>query len=316
MEDQAIEAVDPLKRAASLIANSPDESEDLEEEDKDEATEATDEEDNPDAEPSDEEEEGATESPKREVLFAGQKFELPADLPDEVAQKVEEVGRNLQGDYTRKTQELVSREKEAAAFFQRELDAGRQHVQQAIQQAHALIQATGGFMDPSQLAALAETDPQAWIQANARQQQLQTYLGQLQQRQQALEQQAQQAEAQRIEAAKREAWQRLDAEGVTREGLAKLWNDAKTAFPFLDDQKLSAVLDAESWLVLRDAVAFRQLKAQKPQVAKKAAEAPKVPETKRPMSKDDRARLDARKAVQRRGGANLRALAAFIETNT
>lgn len=310
MTDQANEAIDPMDTAAALIANSLDESDPPEEdEEQPEATEETGEE----SEDAETEEEGATEAPK-EVVFAGQKFDLPANTPPEVVEKVAEIGKQLQGDYTRKTQELASREKQAAEIVQNELNQGRQHINQALQQAQAVIQAVGGFMDPAQLAQLAETDPAAWIQANARQQQLSAYLGQVQQQAQALEQQAKHAEAQRIEAAKHEAWQRLNAEGIDRKGLEKLWVDAKQTFN-LTDERLSQVLDADSWLVLRDAIAYRQLKAQTPAVTKKVAEAPQLPKAKQPMPQEVRQKLDARKAVTRKGGASMRDLAAFIATN-
>lgn len=312
MTDQAKEAIDPMDTAAALIANSVDESDPPEEEE--EQVEATEEagEESEDAPP---EEESATEAPK-EVVFAGQKFDLPANTPPEVVEKVAEIGKQLQGDYTRKTQELASRERQAAEIVQNELTQGRQQINQALLQAQAVIQAVGGVMDPAQLAQLAETDPTAWVQANARQQQLSAYLAQVQQHAQALEQQAQQVEMQRTEAAKQEAWQRLNAEGIDRNGLEKLWTDAKQTFPFITDERLSQVLDAESWLVLRDAIAYRQLKAQTKEVTKKVAEAPKLPQAKQPMPQEVRQKLDARKAVTRKGGASMRDLAAFIATNS
>lgn len=309
MEDQAQGAVDPLETAAALIANS-NESDPIEEDDEeqDDAPQDETEGDESDAD------EGATETPKRELLFAGQKFELPEGVPDEVASKVEEIGKNLQGDYTRKTQELVSREKQAAEIVQRELDQGRQQVNQAINQAHAVIQAFGGLMDPAQLAQLAAEDPTAYVQHQARQQQLSAYLGQLNQQAQLLEQQAQQVKAQQVEVAKQEAWQRLTQEGFTRDTLQKTWNDAKEVYG-LSDERLSQVLDADSWLVMRDAIAYRQLKAKAPTVTKAASEAPKLPQAKQPMPKEVREKLDARKAVTRRGGASMRDLAAFIASN-
>lgn len=310
MTDQANEAIDPMDAAAALIANSLDESDPPED---DEEQDAAPEDAGEESEDAETEEEGATEAPK-EVVFAGQKFDLPANTPPEVVEKVAEIGKQLQGDYTRKTQELASREKQAAEIVQNELNQGRQHINQALQQAQAVIQAVGGFMDPAQLAQLAETDPAAWIQANARQQQLSAYLGQVQQQAQALEQQAKQAEAQRMEAAKQEAWQRLNAEGIDRKGLEKLWADARQTYD-LTDERLSAAVDADSWLVLRDAIAYRQLKAQTPAVTKKVAEAPQLPKAKQPMPQEVRQKLDARKAVTRKGGASMRDLAAFIATN-
>lgn len=310
MTDQAIEAIDPMDKAAALIANSLEESDPPEE---DEEQEQAPEEIAKESEDAEAEEASATEAPK-EVVFAGQKFDLPANTPPEVVEKVAEVGKQLQGDYTRKTQELVSREKQAAEVVQQELDAGRQQINQALQQAQAVIQAVGGFMDPAHLAQLAETDPAAWVQANARQQQLGAYLAQVQRHAQELEQQAQHANAQRQEAAKQEAWQRLNAEGIDRKGLEKLWGDAKASYG-LTDERLAQAIDAETWIVLRDAIAYRQLKAQTPAVTKKVAEAPQLPKAKQPMPQEVRQKLDARKAVTRKGGASMRDLAAFIATN-
>lgn len=311
MDDQANEAIDPMDKAAALIANSLNEESDLpEEEEQDELPDETGEE----SEDAEAKEASATEAPK-EVVFAGQKFDLPANTPPEVVEKVAEIGKQLQGDYTRKTQELASREKQAAEIVHGELEQGRQRINQALQQAHAVVQAVGGFMDPAQLAQLAETDPAAWIQANARQQQLSAYLGQVQQKAQELDQQAKQIEAQRTEAAKQEAWQRLNAEGIDRGGLEKIWNDAKATFPFITDERLNQVMDAESWLILRDAIELRQLKAQAPALTKKVSEAPKLPQAKQPMPQEVRQKLDARKAVTRKGGASMRDLAAFIATN-
>ena len=114
MDDQANEAIDPMDQAASLIANSLDESEPPEDDEEQDAAPEDAREESEDAEP---EEEGATEAPK-EVTFAGQKFDLPANTPPEVVEKVAEIGKQLQGDYTRKTQELASREKQAAEIVQ------------------------------------------------------------------------------------------------------------------------------------------------------------------------------------------------------
>lgn len=311
MLDQANEAIDPMKQAMNLIANSDEESDPPEDDEEQiDPPEDDGEEVDPDAD-----EEGATEPPKREVLFAGQKFAIPEDTPPEVAAQIEETGKAMQADYTRKTQELVSRERQAAEIVQNELNQGRQQLSQAVQQVQAVLQTVGGLMSPAELAQLAATDPQGWIQANARQQQITSMLGQLQQQAQLVDQQTKQADAHRQEVAKQEAWQRLNAEGIDNAGLQKLWVSAKQHYG-LSDERLAQVLDAESWLVLRDAIAMRELKAQKPAITKKVNEAPRLPEGKKPMSKDDRARLDARKAVQRKGGAGMRDLAAFITTNT
>lgn len=306
MTDQANEAIDPMDAAAALIANSLDESDPPEDDEEQDAAPEDAGEESPDAEP---EKEGATEAPK-EVTFAGQKFDLPANTPPEVVEKVAEIGKQLQGDYTRKTQELASREKQAAEIVQNELNQGRQHVQAAISQIESAIQNIGGFLDPVQMEYLKAEDPKEWgIRLR-----LQNGFIQATQQLKQIEDQDKQLKEQREEAAKQEAWQRLNAEGIDRKGLEKLWADAKQTFS-LTDERLSQVLDADSWLVLRDAIAYRQLKAQTPAVTKKVAEAPQLPKAKQPMPQEVRQKLDARKAVTRKGGASMRDLAAFIATN-
>ena len=82
MTDQATEAIDPMDAAAALIANSLDESEPPED---DEEQDAAPEDAGEESEDAETEEEGATEAPK-EVTFAGQKFDLPANTPPEVVE--------------------------------------------------------------------------------------------------------------------------------------------------------------------------------------------------------------------------------------
>lgn len=316
MPDQATEAVDPFEQAMGLIANEEDSSDTDEEEQAQSASAAEEEEatDDTDA-PEDEASEGK-QSEKIRVEFAGQSFDVPDGTPPELVEAVKDVGRNLQADYTRKTQELSARERQAAEIVSQEMEAGRQQLQRAVEQTYAVIQAVGGLMDPVQLAQLAETDPAEWIKANARQQHLGTLISGLNQQADVVVQQAKQAEDRRIEAAKQEAWQRLQAEGINRDSLQTIWKDALETFPFLTNEKLNNVLDADSWLVLRDAIAYRKLQASKPAIQKKVADAPKLPEGKKPMTKEDRARLDSRKAVMRKSGASMRDLAAFIANNS
>jgi hypothetical protein len=191
------------------------------------------------------------------------------------------------------------------------LEAGKQRAEQAVSQVHAIVQTLGGILDPVQMEQLRHNNPDEW----AVRYRMQSSITQAQQHASELSQQAQQAQAQAKEVAKREAWQRLSEEGIDRPTLEKLWGDAKGAYSFLSDERLGQVLDAESWLVLRDAIAYRNLKAQTPAISKRVAEAPKVPQAKTPMSQEVRERLDARKAVSKRGGASMRDLARFIATN-
>lgn len=311
MAEQADTALDPFEKAIDLIANS---SESDEEGQVDGASDQDEEEPTDDDPAPGEKASGEKASEATVVEFAGQKFAIPDGTPPDLVESVKEVGKSLQADYTRKTQELVSREQQAAELVSREYEQGKQQVEQAIQQAYAVMTAFGGVMSPQELAQLAQTDQSEWVKQSARQQQLQHYLNDLHQRHQAITEQHTKHQEQQKEAAKQQAWQRLNSEGIDRDALAKLWSDAKNSYEFLSDERLSNVLDAESWLVLRDAIAYRQLKASKPGVTAKVTAAPRLPEGKKPMSKEDRAFLDSRKSVMRRGGARIGDLAAFIDS--
>ena len=127
MSDQATDAVDPMEKAMSLIANSEEESDELEDDEQLQATED-------EGEESEDGEDTATEeTPAVVIEFAGNKFEVPEGTPPELVGKVQEIGKNLQADYTRKTQELVSRETQAAEIVKNDLEQGRRVVATAIE---------------------------------------------------------------------------------------------------------------------------------------------------------------------------------------
>lgn len=319
MTDQANEAIDPMDAAAALIANSLEESDPPED---DEEQDAAPEDAGEESEDAETEEEGATEAPK-EVVFAGQKFDLPANTPPEVVEKVAEIGKQLQGDYTRKTQELASREKQAAEIVQNELNQGRQRVGTALEQANLVAQAlfaTGRIMSRAQIAELAQVNPS---EAFVRQAELNQFEDVYRQLTQQAEQQKQEREDEKARDENARRARLAEGTDKTREYVKTLpdWSpkvDAELSAYTADwGQAAREEIAANPvfYTAVMKAMKYDGLTAQKPAISKKVAEAPQLPKAKQPMPQEVRQKLDARKAVTRKGGASMRDLAAFIATN-
>jgi hypothetical protein len=96
--------------------------------------------------------------------------------------------------------------------------------------------------------------------------QIDQYVGQINQRQQ-------QETSQQIEQVKQAAWETLSKESITREGLAKVYQDSMQKYG-VNQNTLSNLYDPGLVLMMRDALAFRDLKNKVPEVTKKAKNAP------------------------------------------
>lgn len=161
---------------------------------------------------------------------------------------------------------------------------------------------------PADMMGLAQSDPQAYAQAMARQQVLQSIQGQIQaeQQQSALQRQhlTEQQTMQRVEAAKSE----LARSGITTAQVQKTYEQAIKSYGYTAEE-LGSNLDHKLVLVLKDAAAFRALKDKEPQVAKKLREAPKLPPSKLQSAR----RVDTKRQQRFASGrASVDDLAAFF----
>ena len=321
MDGHADNAPDSLSDLASFLVDTPDEEstdEDLELDDSDESTAEgdTDGEETDGQEESDEEseDEDAEDTPATDrKLKVTVKGEDGTEQEIEVDESELVKGYQRQADYTRKTQELAQREHQAVEILKAKHDEFAQEYLTKAEASRAAIVQLAGLRSPEEMAQLAQTDPAAWVAENQRQQSIYSVLSQLDQQiateRQAIEQrQQQQIQQARAEMFQR-SWAELQKDGIDRDRLAKAYQDVSKTYGFTQEE-LGQVLDHRQVRVMLDALAYRQLKEQKPAVQKKVSEAPKLPSKANPTPQK---RKDVQLEKRFQGGrAKLNDLAAYL----
>ena len=247
--------------------------------DADTETEANDELDDEEADDSQEEE--AEEEPAAAAKIT---FKVKAD--DGTEETVEATPEELassymrQKDYTKKTQALAAREDEAVKTLAKKHEEIREQYLSQAELTRTAIVNMAGLKSEQEMAQLANTDPAAWVAENQRQNSINSYLNQLGNQING-EKQAAQARAQQEMQAQQakmfeQTWQELSKEGIDKPKLQKIYGEVTKSYGFTDAE-LGGVLDHRMVKVMKDAVAFRELQAQKATVTKKVAEAPRMP---------------------------------------
>jgi hypothetical protein len=314
---QADEGPVSIDDVAQFLVDNPEADVEEGEQDPEESQE-----DNPEGEqeeaPADEEsEEEDSEKPKEQT--SGLKFKVPVKGEDgqsteiEVDEKELIAGYQRHSDYTRKTQELANREREVTQQVAQKLDEGRNHYLQQAQLARAAVLQLAGLRSPEEMAQLAQTDPSAWVVESQRANAVHAVLSQLEQ---GMGHEQQLAQHKQQEAYTREvsrAWGVLGQEGIDKPALQKIYDGAVQKYGKygLTMEKVAALIDPAAALIIRDALAYQGLKEKKAEVTKKAAQAPKLPQTRQSVPKNEQRaqQLDKRFAS---GKAKLSDLAAYI----
>lgn len=271
---------------------------------------ATDEQEPADDEPQGDDEEEPAPIEKITVKVKGEngEDETLELTPDDIA-----ASYLRQRDYTRKTQELAKRENEAVEFLTKKHEEIRsQYLSQAELTRAAIVQ-MAGIKSEDEMAALATTDPSAWVAESQRQRQIGNYLNQLSQQIEGEKQQAKAQEEQRLQQQRQkqfaETWDALSKDGIDKPKLAKIYGDATDKYGF-SGEELATIYDHRIVRVLKDAAAYQALKAQKPTVMQKAQNAPRMPSRQAAPAQE---RID--KALDNKfksGRAKLNDLAAYL----
>jgi hypothetical protein len=233
----------------------------------------------------DEASEDESEAPLK-VAFDGKTWELPPGTPPEIAAGVKKMADELKADYTRKTQSVAemtrhAEERSKAVQQQAELVAVTstkvvelREVQRQIEQIEAI-----------DFNALADQDPQQAIRLQAAHTRL---LQQREAKQREFFETQQQAQAltahQRQRALEQAAAELKKAVPDFTPKMAQAIRENTRAYGFTDAE-LESVTDHRLVLALKDAMAWRQLQAQKPQAMKKVAEAPRSIKPQAPAPK-------------------------------
>ncbi len=224
------------------------------------------------------EEEASEAAAEWEIEFGGKTYKAPKGTPEELARQVQEFGKSLHADYTKKTQE--------AAEIRKQIDAERQAAQELTRliHEHADLVADWRFTQreidkimQQDLASLSESDPMAALKQQA-------MLVQLQQAQQRIGAQLQGSIAEmtaRQQASVKEALERATAELAKDKDLkwSKETAAALTAYGKslgFSDTELAQVSDPRVVRLLHKAQQYDALVASKPAVTKRVSEAPKV----------------------------------------
>jgi hypothetical protein len=282
----------------------------------DTVTEATDGQDEAEADESQDEEAEAEKdtepAPERKV-----KVTIKTDSGEDVTEEVTETelvkGYQRQADYTRKTSALAERETQAVEFLKTKHDEVRSHYLQQAEVTRAAVVQMAGIKTEAEMAQLANTDPAQWVAESQRQQAITKYLSQLDQQISAEKQAAEQEAAQRKQQATQQqyerAWSELQKDGIDKPALAKIYEGANKLYGFTADE-LGNVYDPRMVRVLKDAAAYRELKAQKPAVTAKVNAAPKLPTRQASPAKERQTQALENKF--RAGKAKLNDLAALL----
>jgi hypothetical protein len=184
---------------------------------------------------------------------------------------------------------------------------------QQVETARLAVAQMAGIKTEAQLAELAQQDPAAWVAEVQRQKQIGAFLQGLDQQlageRQRMEQEAQQRQQMTIKQQFERTWQELSKEKIDKPALAKIYEGVNKTYGFTPEE-LANVYDHRLVKLFRDATAYQQLKAAKPEVTKKVTDAPKLPAKQAPA-----AEVRQRKALDgkfRSGRASLNDLAAYL----
>lgn len=266
-----------------------------------------------DAASDDESDEEESERPKEKP--SGLKFKVPvkgedgADTAIEVDEKELIAGYQRHADYTRKTQELANKEREVTQQVATKLEEGRTHYLQQAQLARAAVLQLAGLKSPQELAQLAHSDPSQWVLEQQRAQAVHGVLAQLEQGMSYEQQQATQKQQEEHSKEVSRAWGVLGQHGIDKPKLTQIYEKASAKYS-LPKEMLNSLTNPQVVLVLRDALAFQELKDKRASVVKKATDAPKLPQRQSvPKNEQQDKRLNQRFSS---GKAKLSDLAAYI----
>lgn len=322
-DGQVLETPDTIDSIADFLADHPaadasgpakkqgkqQTSEDPEEDQSEELEENED-------DPADDEEDTPSEEPEKQTSL---KFKVPvkgedgADTSIEVDEKELIAGYQRHSDYTRKTQELANREREVTQQVATRLQEGQNHYMQQAQLAHAAVRQLAGLKSSEEMAVLAQTDPAQWVQEQQRERAISGVLNQLEAGLQEEQAQIQAMQKQNQKKAFEHAWSVLNEAKIDKPALQKIYTTVSDKYG-ITPQQLSNLYDPKFVMVMRDAAAYQELKAQKATVTKKAQEAPKLPTARQTPARDEQRaqQLDKRFSS---GRAKLSDLAEFLHTN-
>lgn len=255
------------------------------------------------------------ESEEKPDPTSGRKFKVTvkgedgADLETEVDEKELVAGYQRHADYSRKTAELARREEQATEIVRAKVTEAQTHFVQKAQMAEALVARLAGLRSPEEMLELSRQDPAAYVAEQARQQQVHSMIAGLQNQWQQEQFRAQQQQQEAMQQQFSKCWGVLGQKGIDKPKLQHIFETVSKDYG-IPMQSFATLADPAAVLLMRDAVAYRELQKKKSEVTQKAAAAPRLPQ-KSPVPRADT--QDKKRVERLRSGRSSRDdLAAFI----
>jgi hypothetical protein len=205
------------------------------------------------------------------------KGEDGADLEQEVDEKELVAGYQRHADYTRKAQALAHREEQAVEVVRAKVTEAQNHFVQKAQMAEALVARLAGLRSPEEMYQLSIQDPATYVAEQARQQQVQSMIAGLQNQWQQTQVQAQQAQQAALHQNFAKCWGVLNEKGIDKPKLQHIFESVSRDYGIPTD-RFANLADPAVVMVMKDAVAYRELQKKTAEVKKKATAAPRLPQ--------------------------------------
>lgn len=294
-------------------ADGADEPQKHEPTDESPSDEDTDESDNPDDGPDDDADDDAAEDQpdptSQRKIKVTVKGEDGADLETEVDEKELVAGYQRHADYSRKTAELARREEQATEIVRAKVTEAQTHFVQKAQMAEALVARLAGLRSPEEMLELSRLDPATYVAEQARQQQVHSMIAGLQNQWQQERFRQQQEQQTAMQQSFSRCWGVLGQKGIDKPKLQHIFETVSKDYGISQD-RFSTLNDPAVVMVMKDAVAYRELLKKKSEVTQKATAAPRLPQ-KQSVPRNDAP--DKKRVERLRTGRGSRDdLAAFI----
>lgn len=214
---------------------------------------------------------------------SGRKFKVAvkgedgADIEQEVDEKELVAGYQRQADYTRKTQELARREEQATEIVRAKVTEAQTHFVQRAQMAQAVVARLAGLRTPEEMLELSRVDPAGYVAEQARQQQVHSVIAGLENQWQQEQFRLQQEQQQALHQSFARCWGVLGQKGIDKPKLQHIFETVSKDYGISQD-RFAMLNDPAVVMVMRDAVAYRELQKKATDVKKRAESAPRLPQ--------------------------------------
>lgn len=305
---QAADSIDDL---ASFLGGEPEEAHEGEENAEDQPDDESENDGEPDE--SDDEQDEAPEEEESRKIKVPVKGEDGKEGFEEIEEKELIAGYERQKAFTQKTMALAEKERQATEIVQQRVTEASQYAMQQANAAKAVIVQLAGLRTEEELQRMAIEDPAGWVQEQERTRQISALWDRADASAKVEQERITRIEQERAQAQSAAAWEVLTAKGIDRQKLTDIYSGVAKAYSVSQDQ-LGKVMEPGLALALKDALAYRDLQAKKPQITQKVKEAERLPTIKKALPTSERVNRTLGEKFNK-GRAKVNDLAAFLANN-